>query len=116
MGWHALIDERNYEMHQVIADLLREDPAKLDLALAWMEKFLSDADYSGSSKDALNEWRDLIRSRGLKGVLELLAERSENATRMRHMSPFAVLMPQEKRMEILQRYEARRPRAHPSGV
>ncbi len=29
-------------MHQVIGDILRQDPAKLDLALAWIERFLSD--------------------------------------------------------------------------
>jgi hypothetical protein len=116
MTWHELIDERAYEMHQVIAGVLRRDPARLDVALTWIERFLSAPEYSASSKDALNEWRDLIRSRGLEGVLQLLAERSENATRMRHMSPFAGLMPQDKRTEILQRHEARRPRAHPAGI
>jgi hypothetical protein len=116
MSWHALIDERNLEMHQVIADVLRQDPGKLDLAVAWIEKFLSDPEYSASSKAALNEWLELIRARGLEGVLELLSERSEYATRMRHMSPFAVLMPQDKRTEILVRYEARRPRAHPASI
>jgi hypothetical protein len=67
------------------------------------------------SKDALTEWRDLIRGKGLQGVLEVLDDRGEEATRMRQSSPFAVLMPQDKRMEILRRYEARQPRAHPAG-
>jgi len=116
MSWHEVIDERSYEMHQVIADLLRQDPARLDFALAWIEKMLSDPEYSTHSKDALAEWRDIIRSRGLDGVLAVLAEHGEEATRLRHASPFAPLMPQDKRMEILRRYEARRPRTHPAGV
>lgn len=116
MNWHEVIDERSFEMHQVIADILRGDPAKLDLAVAWIEKFLADPDYSVHSKDALTEWLDLIRTRGLGGVLEVLEDRGEEATRMRQSSPFAVLMPQDKRLEILHRYEARRPRTHPKSV
>jgi hypothetical protein len=116
MNWHEIIDERNYEMDQVIADVLRRDPTKLHCAVAWIEKFLADPDYSGQSKQALAEWLTLIRQRGLEGVLELLGDRGEEATRMRQNSPFAVLMPQDKRLEILRRYEARRPRTHPAGV
>jgi hypothetical protein len=85
MNWHAVIDERNYEMHQVIADILRQDPAKLEMVAAWIERFLADPGYSESSKEALTEWSEIIQSRGVEGVLELLGERSENATRLRHM-------------------------------
>ena len=116
MNWHQLIEERSYEMHQVVADVLRGDPAKLDRVVAWIEERLADPDYSIHSKDALQEWLDLIRAHGLPGVLEKLADRSEDAFRMRHSSPFAVIMPQDERMRILRRYEALRPRAHPAGV
>ncbi len=114
MNWHEVIDERNYEMHQVIAHILRSEPDKLDLAVAWIEKFLADPDYSIHSKDDLTEWLELIRGRGVKGVLEVLDDHGEEATRMRQNSPFAVLMPQDKRLEILHRYETRRPRTHPT--
>lgn len=116
MNWHEVIDERNYEMDQVIADILRADPAKLAVVVAWIEKFLADPDYSIQSKDALSEWLDVIRRRGLEGVLEVLNDRGEEATRLRQSSPFAVIMPQDKRTEILRRYEARRPRTHPASV
>ena len=116
MNWHQVIEERSYEMDQVIADVLRREPVKLDLVIAWIEQRLADPDYSVHSKDALTEWLDLIRSRGLTGVLEKLADRSEDAFRMRQSSPFAILMPQDERMRILRRYEALRPRTHPAGV
>ncbi len=116
MNWHEIIDERSYEMDQVVAGVLRRDPAKLGLVTAWIERFLNDPDYSVHSKDALSEWHDLIQSSGLPGVLVKLAERSEDATRMRQSSPFAVLMPQGERMGILKKYEAFRPRTHPAGV
>ena len=116
MNWHRVIEERSYEMDQVIAGVLRREPAKLDAVVAWIEQRLADPDYSVHSKDALTEWLDLIRSRGLPGVLEKLADRGEDAFRMRQSSPFAIIMPQDERMRILRRYEARRPRTHPAGV
>jgi hypothetical protein len=52
----------------------------------------------------------------MQAVLAILEDRGENGTRLRHASPFASLMPQDKRLEILRRYEARRPRTHSPGV
>ena len=112
MNWHQVIEERSYEMHEVVAEVLRRDPTKLDLVVAWIDQRLADPDYSVHSKDALTEWRSLIHSRGLPGVLEKLADRSEDAFRMRQSSPFAILMPQDERMRILRRYEALRPQTY----
>ena len=110
------MDERSYEMDQVIADILRQSPEKLGLVSAWIEHRMSDPDFSMHSKDALQEWVDVIRGEGVTGVLRVLEDRGEDAARMRQSSPFALLMPQEKRREILKRYEARRPRTYPAGV
>ncbi len=116
MNWHQLIEERSYEMDQGVAEVLRREPAKLELVVAWIEQRLADPNYSIHSKDALTEWIDLIRARGLRGVLEKLADRSEDAFRMRHSSRFAVIMPQDERVRILRRYEALQPRTHPASV
>ncbi|MBE7503120.1 MAG: hypothetical protein HS113_23120 [Verrucomicrobiales bacterium] len=116
MNWHEIMDERALEMDAVIARELRDNPAKLELVVAWIQRFLADPDYSTHSKEALTEWLNLIRARGLSGVLSALADRSEQGIRMRQNSPFAVLMPQAERRKILAKYEARRPRAHPASV
>jgi hypothetical protein len=116
VNWHEVIDERALEMDRVVARELRADPSKLELAVAWIERFLADPDYSVHSKDALTEWLELIRARGLPGVLAALEDRSEEGRRMRQSSPFAVIMPQDERRRILARYEALRPRTHPAGV
>jgi hypothetical protein len=116
VNWHEVIDERALEMDQVIARELRADPSKLERVVRWIERFLADPEYSVHSKDALTEWLDLIRTRGLPGVLAALEDRSEEGQRLRQSSPFAVIMPQDERQRILARYEARRPRTHPAGV
>jgi hypothetical protein len=115
MNWHDVIDERALEMDRVIARELRADPAKLDLVVAWIQRFLDDPEYSERCKDALSEWLAIIRQ-GLPRVLEALADFSEDGRRLRQNSPFAVLMPQDERLRILEKYEARRPRTHPAGV
>ena len=115
MNWHEVIDERNREMDKVVADVLRRDPAKLKLVVEWIERFLAKPDFSEHSKDDLTDWLEVIRGKGLKGVLELLSDSGEEAARMRQNSPFAILMPQDERQRILRRYETLRPRTHPAG-
>ena len=56
------MDERAYEMDQVIADVLRREPEKLKLVVEWIERFLADPDFSIHSKDDLTEWLDLIQA------------------------------------------------------
>jgi len=116
VNWHEVIDERAIEMDRVVARELRADPSKLGRVVAWIERFLADPDYSVHSKDALTEWLELIRTRGLPGVLAALEDRSEEGQRLRQSSPFAVIMPQDERQRILARYEALRPRTHLAGV
>jgi hypothetical protein len=115
MNWHQVIEERSHEMHQVVAEVLRRDPSKLRLVVEWIERRLADPDYSIHSKDALTEWLEVIQARGLPGVLHVLEDRGENAVRMRHSSPFAVIMPQDERLRILRHYETLRPRTHSAG-
>jgi hypothetical protein len=44
MNWHQLIEERSYEMHQVIAAALHRDPSELVQVVDWIEQCLSDPD------------------------------------------------------------------------
>ena len=115
MNWHEVIDERSLELHSVIARELRAHPAKLDLVVAWIQRFLDDPEYSDQNKDALGEWMEIIRQ-GLPRVLEALADKSDEGQRLRQSSPFAVLMPQDERTHIFAKYEARRARTHPARV
>ncbi len=116
MNWHEVIDERSHAMHQVIADILRRSPEELSQVTAWIGKRMADPVYSVQAKEALQEWLEVIQTEGVNGVLNVLDDRGEEAARMRQSTPFAVLMPQDKRLEILEHYESRRTRAHPAGV
>ena len=116
MNWHEIIEQRSYDLHQVVASVLVEDSAQLERVVEWIEARLADPNYAIQSKDALQEWLRVIGERGVPGVLEILRDPGEEARRLRHSSPFAIVMPQKERAEIFQRYEARRPRTHPASV
>ena len=116
MNWHQVIDERSYEMDQVIADILRQSPEKLSLVTAWIEARMSDPRYSIHSKDALQEWSQIIDHEGVDGVLKMLSEQSDEADRMRQSSPLGILMPKDQRAAILKKYAPHRTRASLAGV
>jgi hypothetical protein len=116
MNWHQLIDQRSFEMHQVIAAILRRSPERLDQVSAWIDRMMRKHEISDQTKDALREWQQVISFGGLNQVLKILDDTGEDAIRMRQSTPFAVLMPQDKRLEILQKYESLRTRASLAGV
>lgn len=113
---HQVIDERSFEMHQVIADILRQSPGVLARVSRWIEDKLRDERYSEDGKAALREWQDVIRIEGVRGVLRVLDDRGDEATRMRQSTPFAVLMPSAQREAIYQKYESLRTRTSLAGV
>jgi hypothetical protein len=108
MNWHQVIDQRSHELHQVVADILRHQPGELASVVTWIETKLKDPRYSDDGKEALREWQDLIYQRGVTGVLSVLDDRTEEAVRLRQSTPFAILMPQDKREEIFRKYESLR--------
>jgi uncharacterized protein YegJ (DUF2314 family) len=116
MNWHEVIDERSYEQDQVIVGILRDSPGKLSAVVDWIEKRLADPRYSIQGKDALSEWMNVIRDRGVHGVIDLLESRSEEADRMRQSTPFACLMPQDTRDKVFAKYESLRTRTSLAGV
>lgn len=116
MNWHQLIDQRSLEMHQVIAGILKRSPERLAEVRAWIDRMLEKADLSDQNKDALEEWKQMIVVDGLSKVLAVLEDPGHEGQRMRQSTPFAVLMPQDKRLQILEKYEKIRTRTSLAGV
>ena len=115
-NWHEVIDERNFEMDHVIADILRATPDKLRLAQAWVERKLADRKYSDQNKECLREWLDVIETGGIDGVLAVLMSRSDESERLRQGAPFSMLMPDDRRRAILEKYEPFRTRTLASRI
>ena len=116
MNWHKIIDQRNLELNGVIVRILRETPEKLDAVRERLLMRLADPEYSDSLKRCCAEWLEII-NQGNDRVCEVLLDESEEGNRLRQNAPFAILMAQDERTEIFEKYKKLRPRSQsPSNV
>lgn len=113
--WHEILDERSLEMDRVIAQKIRTNPNLVQVALAHIERWLANPNYSESNRQAVLEWKRIIASSTLEEFLTWLESNSEEARRLRQSSPFYGMLTPEERQEILRKYEAFRDRTYLAG-
>jgi hypothetical protein len=101
---HQWIDQRSLALHEAVAVKLEAQPQLLEVARRNLERWLQQ-----NAATALREWRRILDSTPLPGVVALLRSSSEEATRLRQSSPFAGLLTTEERRAIMAAYESRRP-------
>jgi hypothetical protein len=109
--WHEIVDDRSLEMDRVIAEKIRANPKLLQIALANIDRWLADPDYSESSRQAALEWKSIIENSTAGALLTLLESNSEEARRLRQSSPFCGILTPDERQAIFRKYEALRDRA-----
>ena len=110
--WHELMDDRSLEMDRVIAEKIRANPKLVQIALANIERWLADPDYSESNRQAILEWKRIIETTTVAALVTLLESNSEEARRLRQSSPFCGILTPGERQAIFRKYEARRGRAY----
>lgn len=90
---HAANDAVNLAYHKAIATKLRSEPAVLDRARLRVPGWLNE----GTVSAYYAELWDQALAGSMDDLLAVLADRSERATAMRQVSPFAgALTPQER--------------------
>ena len=90
-------------MHRVIAGKLRTYPELLEIA---KENLVRWSVRDGRSQPYWDRWREIL-ARPLPEILELIVENSERMTAMRQASPFAGVLDESERNEILERFSLR---------
>jgi hypothetical protein len=103
MKSHDLIDKRSLAFGEAIAARLIKDPMLVDHARANIERWLETC--SAGVRPTLLEWVAALDS-GTESVLALLTGTDERAIRLRQSNPFAGVLPQRERNEILLRFES----------
>ena len=73
---HDLIDKRSLELNKLVEQKIRRQPELMDLVRNRLERTLSEARLSESSKDALREWQTILSTHSLSEVLAILTEDS----------------------------------------
>jgi hypothetical protein len=98
---HRKLEERSLALHRQIAQRIRRNPDLLTKVSERLSKDISSGQFSASVTDAMQEWLDLLKSSSVDQVLELLVDERENASRLRQSTPFAGILTQKERRQIL---------------
>ena len=113
--WHEILDDRSLEMDRVIAEKIRANPKLVQIALANIDRWLANPDYSESGRQAALEWKSIIENSSVEALVTLLESSSEEARRLRQSSPFCGILTPDERRTIFQKYETFRDRAYLAG-
>jgi hypothetical protein len=101
MADHRLIDERSLAFGRAIAARLAEDPSLVNHARANIARWMRTA--SAGVKPDLAAWSAALDG-PVEGVIGLLTADDERATRLRQSNPFAGVLCQQARSDILRRF------------
>ena len=107
-NWHTMIDARSRELHKLIAQKIRQNPALIQKVSDTLRRWLRATDEEDRSHDALVEWQRRLEHDPLDHVLDFLVSDQEDARRLRQSTPFVGLLTDREREEIFRKYEAHR--------
>lgn len=99
-------DHLSLRYHAIVAQKLRQDP---DLWARPKENLERWTRRTGAVASGYLEWRRILDTMPREAILFLLVEKSDNAARLRSSSPFAGILSQEERLDILKAFRAAGP-------
>lgn len=103
MRTHEDIDARSLALHRLVADKLRQDPARLEDVKATLARWRQTV--CPATQPYLREWEQLIEQ-GLERCLTVAVEESEHATALRQSSPFGRVLSNAERFQFLKTWRS----------
>lgn len=100
---HHLIDARSLAFGREIAAMLARRPSLVETAKANLARWMKTG--APGSLPALQEWADALDG-PIEGVVALLTDNDERATRLRQSNPFAGVLPPAVRNRIIREFQA----------
>lgn len=95
------VDLRSLEFHNAVALKLKENTRLLTIAIENMDRW-ERLGYSVQSKPLREKWKKLING-PLEALIERMVEDSEEMQELRSASPFAGILSDEERMEVIRK-------------
>lgn len=95
---HQDLDRRSLELHRLVAEKLRRDPALLERAAAILARWRKNA--PPQRVPYFGERQQLIEA-GVEACLAVATEESERATALRQCSPLSCLLEPDERLRFL---------------
>lgn len=108
MPSHEELDATSLELHRAVARKVREHPELMAHAKSNLARWRRDMERGDSgSRKYLEVWEQLF-SRGIEATLSAATQESEEATALRHVSPFGGVLTQDERLAIIRQRRTRR--------
>ena len=104
MSTHDRLVLRSRALHRAVAAKIRARPRLMRKVEENLERWIRVERESGSVSVGLLEWKELLQTRPLGEILDLISQESEEADRMRHATPFCGVLTEEERAEICRQY------------
>jgi len=101
---HPQIDARSRALHRLVAEKIRQDPARLEKARAILEHWRSVV--GPGAQPYVQEWDRLFRA-GVAEVLAAALDDSERADALRQCSPLACVLTSRERWAFLREWSRR---------
>jgi hypothetical protein len=101
---HRLIDERSLAFDRLTAEKLAADPSLLEVARKNLDRWTKTC--SPQVRPVLLEWREIL-ALPVAQVVDVLLDEGPRGSRLRQSSPFAGILNQAERTEILKEFESR---------
>ena len=98
---HLRIDRRSLALHHAVAEKLRAQPERIEIARENLRRWSAGA---GRSQPYLDEWRRIL-DLPLEEILSLMEQDGERMTALRQSSPFAGILEPAERWAIYARFE-----------
>jgi hypothetical protein len=92
-------------LHQLAALRLRTNPALIETAKSNLQKWLKKT----PNVNAWLEWQNILETKSLKKVLEIITAETDEGQRLRSSSPFAGLVTEQERKIIIEYCEKAKP-------
>lgn len=102
MRTHPELDARSLALHRLVADKLRQDPARLAEVRSTLTRWRQTV--CPATQPYLREWEQLVEQ-GLEACLAKALEDSEHATALRQSSPFTRVLSNAERFQFLKTWQ-----------
>jgi hypothetical protein len=102
VGSHQFIDEFNLAYHRMVVEVLRREPEAVILrARQNIARWIESDVYDEGEKSSLFEWDKILVESSVEELIAIINEDSDEGQRLRQSTPFAGVLPQQQRTEIL---------------
>jgi hypothetical protein len=103
-GWgsHQFLDALALAYHRAVAMRLRAEPeAVIRVARENLARWLSSGSFDAGTAASLHEWEELLDTSDSEQLIAVITEESDQGQRLRQSSPFAGVLTDEERLEIM---------------